>query len=114
MSDIRNSLLVVSRVMSEGKLKGFLVVNSKGSSQILSIDRVPTVAPNNTFINAEYDSQFKTLVGTHGQSLTDCPEINEDYELTSRNGISVFCIVKDKDTKDLIGVVAYNGMGSHF
>lgn len=114
MSDIRNSLLVVSRVMSEGKLKGFLVVNSKGSSQILSIDRVPTVAPNNTFINAEYDSQFKTLVGTHGQSLTDCPEINEDYELTSRNGISVFCIVRDKDTKDLIGVVAYNGMGSHF
>lgn len=114
MSDIKNSFLVVSRVMSEGKLKGFLVVNSKGSSQILSIDRVPTVAPNNTFINAEYDSQFKTLVGTHGQSLTDCPEINEDYELTSRNGISVFCIVKDKDTKDLIGVVAYNGMGSHF
>lgn len=114
MSDIKNSFLVVSRVMSEGKLKGFLVVNSNGNSQVLPIDRVPAIALNNTFINAEYDSQFKTLVGVHGQSLTDCPEINEDYELTSRNGISVFCIVKDKETKDLIGVVAYNGIGSHF
>lgn len=114
MKDIKSSFLVVSRVMSEGKLKGFLVVNSSGNSEVLAIDAVPTVAPNIDFINAEYDSQFKTLVGIHGQSLTDCPEINENFELTSRNGISVFCIVKDKETKDLIGVVAYNGMGSHF
>lgn len=114
MKDIKSSFLVVSRVMSEGKLKGFLVVDSSGSSEVLHIDAVPTIAPKIDFINAEYDSQFKTLVGIHGQSLTDCPEINENFELTSRNGISVFCIVKDKDTKDLIGVVAYNGMGSHF
>lgn len=114
MRDIKSSFLVVSRVMSEGKLKGFLVVDSSGSSEVLHIDAVPTIAPKIDFINAEYDSQFKTLVGIHGQSLTDCPEINENFELTSRNGISVFCIVKDKDTKDLIGVVAYNGIGSHF
>lgn len=114
MSDITKSCLVVSRVMSEGNLKGFLLVDAQGVTHILSLANMQYCASQLEIMNAQYDSQYKTLVGINGQSLTDCPEINENYELTSRNGISVFCIVKDKDTKDLIGVVAYNGLGSHF
>ena len=114
MSDITKSCLVVSRVMSEGNLKGFLLVDARGVTHILSLANMQYCASQLEIMNAQYDSQYKTLVGINGQSLTDCPEINENYELTSRNGISVFCIVKDKDTKDLIGVVAYNGLGSHF
>lgn len=114
MSDITKSCLVVSRVMSEGNLKGFLLVDAQGVTHILPLANMQYCASQIEIMNAQYDSQYKTLVGINGQSLTDCPEINENYELTSRNGISVFCIVKDKDTKDLIGVVAYNGLGSHF
>lgn len=114
MSDITKSCLVVSRVMSEGNLNGFLLVDAQGVTHILSLANMQYCASQLEIMNAQYDSQYKTLVGINGQSLTDCPEINENYELTSRNGISVFCIVKDKDTKDLIGVVAYNGLGSHF
>lgn len=114
MSDITKSCLVVSRVMSEGNLKGFLLVDAQGVTHILSLANMQYCASQLEIMNAQYDSQYKTLVGINGQSLTDCPEINENYELISRNGISVFCIVKDKDTKDLIGVVAYNGLGSHF
>lgn len=114
MSDITKSCLVISRVMSEGNLKGFLLVDAQGVTHILSLANMQYCASQLEIMNAQYDSQYKTLVGINGQSLTDCPEINENYELTSRNGISVFCIVKDKDTKDLIGVVAYNGLGSHF
>lgn len=114
MSDITKSCLVVSRVMSEGNLKGFLLVDAQGVTHILPLANMQYCASQLEIMNAQYDSQYKTLVGINGQSLTDCPEINENYELTSRNGISVFCIVKDKDTKDLIGVVAYNGLGSHF
>lgn len=114
MSNLNDTVLVVSRLMEKDVLKGFLVVDFRGESIAIPVEVLQNKQPTFEIQNAKYDTQFKTLVGTHGQSLTDCPSINASYELTSRNGISIFCIVNDIDTGKPVGVVAYNGLGARF
>ena len=101
--DGMNNFLVISRVLESGKLKGFLVASRDGRVIMVPQD-----------INAEFDDSYSTLVGTHGISLSTYPSISPDYVLTSRNGIVIHFVVINEQTKEPVGVVAYNAIGTRY
>ena len=114
MESLQLGFLVISRVMENDKLIGFLLVDSTGRLKMVSIDQVNKAGFNANYFNAEYSPNYKTLNGIDGVSLTRCPSITKDYVLQSKDGISVLCTILDSKTGNPIGVVAYNGIGTKF
>lgn len=112
--DGMNNFLVISRVLESGKLKGFLVASRDGRVIMVPQDIIAYMGSNIEYVNAEFDDSYSTLVGTHGISLSTYPSISPDYVLTSRNGIVIHFVVINEQTKEPVGVVAYNAIGTRY
>lgn len=105
---------VVSRMLDNGNLVGFLLVGKHGNVKSITLKEVEYVGDKIEYLNAEYDPQYKTLVGSHGSSLTNYPAINTEYARISQNGITVLYVVKDSTSKKPVGVVAFNATGMRY
>lgn len=106
--------VVVSRVVEKGVLKGFLAIDKRGHLSALSLATVKLLGSEASFINAEYDPGYKTLVGTHGSSLTSYPEVDPEYNITSANGVTLMCVVNDTTTGSPVGAVVFNALGTRY
>lgn len=116
MESLSEGFLVLSRILDvkSNALKGFLAVDTTGKLVTLNLDVLNKIDFPFNCKNAEYDKQYKTLVGIKGNSLVKYPSITEDIKLLTKDGIIVLATILDTKTKKPIGVVAYNGMGSKF
>lgn len=111
---LQGGLMVISRWMEDDTLKGFLVADTQYQITLVPLEVIRQRGFLLPYHNAQYDSQYQTLVGTHGASLTDYPTINSEYVLKKGNGIVVMTTVLESGTGKPIGVVAFNGMGTRF
>lgn len=114
MNKLQGGFMVISRWMDKDVLKGFLLADTTYNLHLVPIEAIQQRGYLIPYLNAQYDAQFKTLVGVNGSSLTDYPAITEDYVLIKGNGIVVMSTVLDAATKKPIGVVAFNGIGTRF
>lgn len=114
MQNLQGGFMVLSRWMEKDVLRGFLFVDTTYHLQMVPIEVVQAHGYLLPYLNAQYDAQFKTLVGTHGSSLTDYPAVDHNYILQGKNGIVVMSTVVDKTNGKPIGVVAFNGIGTRF
>ena len=108
-------LIVVSRIMStDGKiLKGFLVAYPTGQIRAITMDMVQEAGDKIVYLNAKYDSTWKTLVGTEGDLVT-YPKISENYGQLDKGGLTVQYTVLDNTTNKPVGVIAYSGLGQRY
>ena len=107
------SFLVISRVEENEILKGFVLVSDSGKVDVVSLEKLQTVCSSRddiNFYNAEYDPKYKTLVGTQG-SLTKYPSVDKDFNIISKNGITVFKTIAERGTGKPLGCVVYNALG---
>lgn len=114
MQNLQGGFMVVSRWMEKDTLKGFLLVDTSYHLHLIPLEVVQQNGAVLPYLNAQYDPQFQTLVGTCGASLTDYPVINKDYVITGSAGVVVMATVLDAQTKKPLGVVAFNGIGARF
>ena len=68
MESLQLGYLVISRVMENDKLIGFLLVDSTGELRMVSIEQVNNAGFNAKYFNAEYSPNYKTLNGIDGVS----------------------------------------------
>lgn len=122
-SDSQTQLAVISRVIDDDqKLKGFLIMEPYGYTQLVELRYLQTIMTMDkhlggssiTFMNAEWDGKYGTLVGTHGVSLTDYPAIDANFNMRSKAGLVVTHVVKDRQSHLPAGVVAFNSTGTRF
>lgn len=106
--------MVISRWMENDTLKGFLLADTSYQLHLVPLDLIRRNGYVVPYLNAQYDAQYQTLVGTNGASLSDYPAINKDYILLKGNGIIVISTVVDAKSKKPLGVVAFNGIGTRF
>lgn len=114
MNNLQGGFLVVARVLEKDTLKGFLLADTSYHLHVVPMKSIQQQGYLVPYLNAQYDAQYQTLVGTGGASLTDYPAIDKDFVLLNGNGIIVAATVIEAQSKKPIGVVAFNGMGTRF
>lgn len=114
MQKLQGGFVVISRWMEKDTLRGFLLADTTYSLHLVPLEVIQDRGYFIPYLNAQYDAQFKTLVGTGGASLSDYPAVDENYTLLNGNGIIVLSTVIDVHTRRPIGVVCFNGIGSRF
>lgn len=115
--DYARTCVVIARILEKGVLKGFRFVSiaESGLAESAPLELLQVAcAAGLQFLNAEWDSQYNTLVGSKGNNLSSYPAITEDCVLVSKNAITISSVVVSKQTKKKEGVVAYNALGTRF
>ena len=112
---LKEEYLVVSRVVENKTLKGYLVVEVYNqATSVFELARIRVIGPTTKFVNAEYDPLYGGLEGSNGAPIAGYPSISTDFKLTSKNAIIILFVVTDKDTGKPAGVVAFNGIGARY
>ena len=111
---------VISRVMENNILDGFMLAIFDDNKNRFEITYCPVQALNNVlavpdaqFTNCVYSEQYKTLTGTE-VSLTKYPEINKNYAVTKNKCLVLLAELLDIDTNQYIGVLCTDGTGKQY
>ena len=104
---------VISRIVDDGVLKGFMIIDELGSSKPkpISLDIIASKGDSIKYSNATYSSSFKTLVGTY-LSLTKYPETDSKFSCIKNNGVVAISIIVDAESGKEVGVLCSNGYGN--
>lgn len=110
----KDDIIVVSSVLENNNLVGFLLATSDGSINIASIETIQRLGHSMRYLNARYSDAGKTLDGTTGASLSKYGAITKDFTLARPMSLVVMANLYDVVSQKYVGVLAFNSLGTRY
>lgn len=109
---------VIAEMFDDDKLIAFRLVTGGGTVQTVALEDIqklekPLTSGELVITNAKYDSAYKTLVG-NGNSLVNYPRIDKNFNLVTKNALTLLSKIHDASTNTVVGAVVYDGLGSRY
>lgn len=110
----KDDIIVISSVLENNNLVGFLLATSDGSITIANIEMIQKLGHSMSYLNARYSDAGKTLDGTTGASLSKYGAITKDFTLARPMSLVVMANLYDVVSKKYVGVLAFNSLGTRY